>query len=581
MHISISLCPLFLSVLSRTEYSIKDTWPYSDDVLDPCFPDPCNGQGICAADVEDEESFTCTCINGITGDTCTEVLGACDEDYCENGGTCYWAYDTQSCFCATGYTGDTCSEFSEELNDPCLYLVCGDDNQGTCVVNSENVGECVCNDGYYGDFCTYSLSTCTATQYMDLVQQLLMINPDYRDDCTYMATQIWPMIPVDDDNSALCNCLTGMKENIPTEMENLDCAIEHGLTLTDALDRYCPVSSCTQVTINEMMTTISAISEDCNHYVQNKADLPLYRQSELQCSCLLGAASTYEQAVEIFSCPFTISSASTGAISWQNCYDDTVCNYENIYNQIQVEMFEIDPVSAELCLDFVQMMSITEIVTPEKNDLRNIMSPCLEAIYSKWPAGLDVLNCRPLAHYEVTITEIMQKFVQQTQYAKPSCTYALTGSVFDLSLVDFSGATMCLQSAVLGDQIATLNDNFDELFCGCYDRLAMTTSFDAAFMDECAKGINWIVPSPKSYCEQYLGKTWSFSEEGEGHLYPDESFASSSTDEDVWTTVGIISTCVLVGLIALNIWLLITTKKSSSYNNMQEGDAAATVATSG
>merc|ERR1719427_415852 len=209
------------------------------------------------------------------------------------------------------------------------------------------------------------------------------------------------------------------------------------------------------------------------------------------------------------------------------------------------------------------------------------MAPCLEAMYSKWPAGLDALDCRPLAHYEVTITEIMQKFVQQTQYAKPSCTYALTGSVFDLSVVDFSGATMCLQSAVLGDQIATLNDNFDELFCGCYDRLAMTTSFDAAFMDECAKGINWIVTSPKSYCEQYLGKTWSFSEEGEGHLYPDESFASSSTDEEVWTTVGIISTCVLVGLVALNIWLLITTKKSSSYNNVQEGDAATTVATSG
>jgi len=578
MHIFI-FCPLILSVLSRTEYSIKDTWPYSDDVLDPCFPDPCNAQGICSTSIYDEESYTCTCMNGYTGDTCDELLGECDADYCQNGGTCYWAFDTQSCYCDTGYTGDTCSEFSEEFNDPCMNLVCGSEEQGYCSVTSENEAECICYDGYYGDFCTNPIVSCTATQYMDLVQQLLLLDPEYREDCTYMATQIWAMIPVTDTSPVLCNCLTAMQQYIPAEVANLDCALENGLTLTNAVDKYCPVS-CSQDTIDEMLTTVSLLSDECNHYVQNRDTMPLYKQNEYQCSCLLGVADTYEEALETFSCPFTISSASSGAVAWQNCYEDTVCDYEYIYKRIEVEMFEVDPISAELCLDFVKMISLTELVTPENNELRDVVSPCLEAIYAKWPAGIEAMDCRPEAHYEVTIAEIMQKFVHETSYAKPTCTYSLASSIFELSLVDFSGATTCIQAAVLGDQIAEVNDNFDELFCGCYDRLVDTDGFDAGFLDDCAEQIDWIVPSPQSYCESYLGTTYNFNAEGSGRIYPEESFASSSTDEDVWETVGSISTCVLVVLIILNAWILLTTKKSTSYDNMQE-DTATAQATSG
>lgn len=578
MHIFILYCSLILSLFAKTEYGIKDTWPYADDVLDPCFPDPCNAQGICSASVDDEEMYSCSCINGITGDTCDELLGDCDADYCQNGGTCYWTFDVQSCFCATGYTGDDCSEFSEELNDPCLNLVCGNDEQGYCVGNSENVGECVCYDGYSGDFCTDPIATCTASQFLDLVQQLLLIEPDYRDDCAYMSTQIWSMIPIDDDMPALCNCLTGMQQYIDAEMSNLDCAIEQGLTLTRAVEEYCP-TTCTQDSIDEMLITVATLSDDCNNYVENQNTMALYRQNTFKCSCLLGEADTYEEALEVFSCPLTLTSASTGAVAWQNCYNDEVCNFEQIYKKFEVDMFEIDPVAAGLCLDFIQLMSITELVTPENNELQDVMSPCLEAMYTKWPTGLEVLDCRPLAHYEVTIKEIMEKFVHQTEYTKPSCTYALTSSVFDVALGDFSGATMCLQSAVLGDQIATVNDNFDELFCGCYDRLTQTESFDATFMDQCALDVNWIVPSPQSYCESYLGKTFSFSTDGNN--IPESSLSTSTTEEDVWTIVGIISTCVLIALIAINAWLLITTKKSTSYADMKDNEIGTEAATSG
>jgi len=578
MHIFILYCPLILSLYAKTEYGIKDTWPYADDVLDPCFPDPCNAQGICSASAEDEKMYSCSCINGYTGDTCDELLGDCDADYCQNGGTCYWAYAKQSCFCATGYTGDDCSEFSEELNDPCLNLVCGNEDQGYCVGNSENVGECVCYDGYTGDFCTDPVATCTASQFLDLVQQLLLIDSDYRDDCSYMSTQIWALIPVKDNMPALCNCLTGMQKYVSDEMANLDCAIEQGLTLTRAVEEYCP-TTCDQAAIDTMLTNVATLSDDCNHFVNNQATMPLYRQNSFMCSCLLGAADTKEEALEVFSCPLTLTSASTGAVAWQNCYNEEVCNFEQIYKRFLVEMFEIDPVAADSCLDFVQLMSISEVVTPENNELKAVMSPCLKAMYTKWPKGLEVLDCKPLAHYEVTIKEIMEKFVQQTAYTKPSCTYALTSNVFDVSLGDFSGATMCLQAAVLGDQIATVNDNFDELFCGCYDRLVQVDDFDANLMDQCAVDIDWIVPSPQSYCESYLGKTYSFSKDGS--LIPDASFSSSSTEEDVWTTVGIISTCVLVSLIALNVWLLLTTKKSTSYVDMTEKETATTPAASG
>jgi len=564
-----------LSVFAKTEYSIKDTWPYADNVLDPCFPDPCNSQGICSSSEWDELTYTCACINGWTGDTCTEELGECDEDYCENGGSCYWTFETQTCFCATGYTGDTCSEFSEELNDPCMYLVCGDEGHGSCVVSDEGEGECDCEEGYTGDFCTESIPSCTATQFMDLVQQLIEDYPDFTDDCTYMATQIWAMIPLEDDQPALCNCLTAMQQYIPDSYDALDCAIDHGYTFDSAVDRYCPVD-CTQDTIDEMLTTVAALNDDCHHYIYNGASMPLYRQNQYECSCLTGLATTYDEALEVFSCPFTLTSASSGAIAWQNCNDNVVCDFQSMYTQVQDEFAPIDAIAAQYCMDFVEAMSLTEVVTPENNALLDFVSPCLEGIYTKWPSGIDAFDCMPVPHYDNTIKEIMETVYHDTRYAQPSCTYSIASSIFSLAEGDFSGATMCLQSLVLGDQIATTNQNFDELFCACYDRLADIDSFDASYMEECAVTIDWIVPSPQSYCEEYLDKTYSFLSEKVEDLVtvPEVSFATSVSDETVWATVGIISTCVLVGLVSLNIWLFVTSKKSTSYKDIQKGTTA-------
>jgi len=196
--------------------------------------------------------------------------------------------------------------------------------------------------------------------------------------------------------------------------------------------------------------------------------------------------------------------------------------------------------------------------------------------YTKWPSGLDALDCKPLAHYEVTIKEIMELVYHDTRYAQPSCTYSLSSSIFSLAAGDFSGATMCIQAMVLGDQIAIVNSNFDELFCACYDRLADIDNFEASYMEDCAVATDWIVPSPQSYCEEYLDKTYSFLSENveqEEVAYLEASFATTVSKETSWTSVGIICAFVLVGLIALNVWLLLTTKTPTSYKDIQESSS--------
>jgi len=498
------------------------------------------------------------------------MLDMCDEKYCENGGSCYWAFAEQKCFCATGYTGETCSDFSEELDDACINLVCGEEGNGECFVNSDGDGECACSDGYSGDYCTDPIPGCTAVQYMNLVQQLLLSYPEYTDDCTYMTTQIWEMIPIEDDYPVLCRCLSAMQQYLPDEYAALDCTIDQGLTIEGAVETYC-TASCTQDTIDEMLTSLSAQNDDCYQYVQNGDRMPPYMQTEYQCSCLLGVAETYTEALDVLSCPLTLTSTSTAASVWEDCNDGFVCNYEDMYSIIQKELFYIDAVAAKDCMDFVELISFTEVISPDNNTLYDIVSPCLEGIYTKWPEGLETFNCKPLTHYTSTVKEIMETVYYDSRFTQPSCTYSFANSVFSLAMVDFSGAAMCLQAAVLGDQIAQINDNFDVLFCGCYDRLADIDDFDAHFMDECAVAIDWVVSNPQSYCEEYTGKTYDFLTDDDGEIFSEVSFASTVSGESLWTVVGVICTCVMVVLFALNIWLILTTKKSTSYEDFDEG----------
>ena len=43
-------------------------------LADQCLSDPCKNGGTCALD--DEEFATCTCVSGLTGDHCEDVIGS-------------------------------------------------------------------------------------------------------------------------------------------------------------------------------------------------------------------------------------------------------------------------------------------------------------------------------------------------------------------------------------------------------------------------------------------------------------------------------------------------------------------------
>lgn len=551
-------------VYGMTEYTILDDWPYSDNVLDPCYPDPCNSQGFCESTV-DELSYTCTCINAYTGDVCDEEKPDCNADLCENGGTCFWVFDTEACFCDVGYTGDTCSEFNEDFADACLQLTCGGSEQGRCV-DTDGIASCECRDGWSGDYCTQAVGYCTATQYMDLVQQLLLIEPKYQTSCTYLTTQIWAMIPDGETYPAQCECLVAMQDNIPDSFNNLDCVIDHGLSLTRAIEEYCPMS-CTQEDIDSMLLTVSELDMTCHHFIYDRASMPQYRRDMYKCECLLAVASSYEEALDLFACPFALHTASTGAVAWQHCHDEEVCDFENMYNTIRDVMFQVDSVSAEWCMKSTAKLAGIQPYGPGAYELADYICPCLDGVYNKWPEGIETFNCKPVVFFEVTLKEIMQLVCKDTRFYSPDCTYNLTNSVFELAISDFSGATSCLQAMKLGDQIETTNYNFDEVFCSCYERLASLDSFDLIAMDKCAVSTGWIVPSPQTYCESYLGKSFDTDDEISA-INADTS--SDSTTDTVWMILGITFTVLLAGVIAYDAWLIYTTQSTGYTKNTVE-----------
>ena len=68
-----------------------------------CNP-PCTN-GVCV------RNNTCSCSEGYTGETCAEaVVGECEENLCENGGTCTLIGTSYVCSCPDGYSGVLCQE---------------------------------------------------------------------------------------------------------------------------------------------------------------------------------------------------------------------------------------------------------------------------------------------------------------------------------------------------------------------------------------------------------------------------------------------------------------------------------------
>ena len=73
--------------------------------VDECDPNPCQNGGICTDGIN---SFTCSCEDGYSGDTCDININECDSNPCQNGGICTDGIDSFTCSCEEGFTGMQC-----------------------------------------------------------------------------------------------------------------------------------------------------------------------------------------------------------------------------------------------------------------------------------------------------------------------------------------------------------------------------------------------------------------------------------------------------------------------------------------
>lgn len=82
------------------------------DIVDPCQNAPCGIHGRCDTVGSAPGEFTCQCLDGFTGSTCTAPpAGAndiCASAPCQNGGHCGDEQDSYGCYCLPGFTGENC-----------------------------------------------------------------------------------------------------------------------------------------------------------------------------------------------------------------------------------------------------------------------------------------------------------------------------------------------------------------------------------------------------------------------------------------------------------------------------------------
>ncbi len=121
-----------------------------DTGIDDCDDDPCQNGGTC---VDDVAGYTCICGAGFAGATCATNIDDCAPNPCLNSGTCIDGVASYTCTCATGFTGTTCATNIDDCaGEPC-------ENGGTCVDGIASYS-CSCADGFTGSTCATNIDDC-------------------------------------------------------------------------------------------------------------------------------------------------------------------------------------------------------------------------------------------------------------------------------------------------------------------------------------------------------------------------------------------------------------------------------------
>ncbi len=129
-------------------------------LIGPCTVNPCMNGGTCSDDNGRSGSYNCTCLPDYTGTDCNEVINDCvtpDIINC-NSGTCMDGNQTFSCICDLGFTGDRC----ETDIDFCDHLLCL--NGGVCIEGLGTETRCNCLFGFSGERCETDDVFCQSEQ---------------------------------------------------------------------------------------------------------------------------------------------------------------------------------------------------------------------------------------------------------------------------------------------------------------------------------------------------------------------------------------------------------------------------------
>jgi len=460
-----ALLPHSWGDIAKISFDYKSATSVSEILeLDPCFPDPCSGQGFCNS--ISENSYECNCLSSFWGEACTMELesSVISELDCNGHGSYVVSNDlTASCQCDYGWSeASNCQEFVG-----CNEVDCGEN--GDCTMVDELTGEvtCECSAGWTGDFCATSMTLCTEAHLNKVVEDLKEIDDSAALDCSYIAPWTIFLTP----GLVICSCLNSIATNMGKDyLESLDCLVDwydDVQTPFSAWSNYC--NDCSIKDLQAMEDVIMDNSVRCQYFITDRVSKPLYERMGLKCGCMESLGETYEAAAEYVSCPFTNHMISSDMVSWDNCEAESTCDFPQIYFKITSELAKVNKKAASVC-----QASLASLFMEYPDDLKYskfgpIECECWNFMHQYCPECLEWLACNPVTFHLTYISDEFDRVCYDQLSAARECLWIVS---YVASKITIAGHTMegrlCYEAFRYGAALGKMDDTLQGMVCDCY-----------------------------------------------------------------------------------------------------------------